>query len=431
MRSIVVVYLTSHSLSMFGNVLAGVAFPLILLQVTGSAASAGWLAAATAIPAVAGGLLLGVVIDRINRRTSSVVADLVSAASVAALPIVDMVTGLNLGWFILFGIIGSFGDVPGMTAREALLPAIVRHSGVSTERLMGLREGLDAGALLLGPAVAGVLMAMLKGSTVLWITAALSLTAALTTLLLPYRICRIGTDETANTGPDAAGVRQAWSQLLDGWHALMGNQLLIALTAISFVFSFVIGGLQGLILPVHFSLIDRPDLLGFVLTALGAGMLVGGAVYATAGPRGSRRMWLVIGLLGLTAGLVVIGTLAASWIVFVGAFLLGASASVLNAMLGVLLLDHVPEDLRGRILGTQGSITLVAPSAGIFLIALVVEYGSVRLGAGLLVAIWLVAVVAALRARALRAQALRTPALGSLEESPSEVTEVVEATDHA
>ena len=92
MRLIPVAYLASYLLSLLGNSIAGIALPLIVLQITGSALSAGTVAAATAIPAVLAGLLLGVVIDRINRRTSSVVTDLISAASIAALPIVDMIS---------------------------------------------------------------------------------------------------------------------------------------------------------------------------------------------------------------------------------------------------------------------------------------------------------------------------------------------------
>jgi len=167
-----VAYLASFFLSLLGNAVAAVALPLIVLQTTGSALGAGVVAASTAIPAVLAGLFMGVVIDRINRRTSSVATDLVSAAAVAALPVVDAVSGLTIGWFVLLGVIGSLGDVPGMTAREALLPAVVRHSGVAADRLVGLREALGAVALLVGPAMAGTLMTVLEGATVLWITAA-------------------------------------------------------------------------------------------------------------------------------------------------------------------------------------------------------------------------------------------------------------------
>ena len=74
-----VLYLSSYFVSVLGNSIAAIALPLIVLQATGSAMSAGWVAAATAVPAVFAGLFMGVVIDRINRITSSVLTDLVSA----------------------------------------------------------------------------------------------------------------------------------------------------------------------------------------------------------------------------------------------------------------------------------------------------------------------------------------------------------------
>jgi hypothetical protein len=84
--------------------------------------------------------------------TSSVVTDLVSAAAVVALPILDGLVGLEVGWFALVGIIGSLGDVRAMTAREALLPGIARNSSISTERLVRLRGSLAGISLLIGPA---------------------------------------------------------------------------------------------------------------------------------------------------------------------------------------------------------------------------------------------------------------------------------------
>ncbi|MEZ5085996.1 MAG: MFS transporter [Tessaracoccus sp.] len=297
MRLIPIAYLASYLLSLLGNSIAGIALPLIVLQVTGSALGAGAVAAATAVPAVLAGLLMGVVIDRINRRTSSVVTDLVSAASVAALPLIDMVSGLSLGWFILFGIVGSLGDIPGMTAREALLPAIVRHGGIAAERLMGIREALGAVALLLGPAAAGTLMVLFDGPTVLWITAATSLGAALLTMLIPHRVGSIRQADGAEMTPTGSG----WAQLRDGWRVLFRSRFLVVTTTLSVVSVIVLASLQGLILPVYFTLEGRPGMLGFVLSALAAGMLVGGTIYALAGTRGGLP-WFLTGLIGSAGG---------------------------------------------------------------------------------------------------------------------------------
>jgi MFS family permease len=401
MRRIPVAYLASYLLSLLGNSIAGIAFPLIVLQVTGSALGAGVVAAATAVPAVLAGLLMGVVIDRINRRTSSVVTDLVSAASVAALPLIDMASGLSLGWFVLFGIIGSLGDVPGMTARDALLPAVVRHGGIGAERLLGIRESLGAAALLLGPAVAGGLMVAFDGSTVLWITAATSFTAALLTLVIPHRVGAIGTND-APAGQVGVSGASGWAQLRDGWRVLSRSRFLVTTTMLSVASVTVLASLQGLVLPVYLTVIGQPGMLGLVLSALGAGMLVGGAVYAVAGARGRRQVWFRIGLIGTTAGFVVIAVLGSVWTVLAGAFVVGLASGLFGGLIGVLMIERIPEHMRGRIMGTQNALMTAAPPAGIVVAAVLTEYVSVEVAAAVVAAVWAVAAVVGLLAPSLR-----------------------------
>lgn len=398
MRLIPVAYLASYLLSMLGNSIAAVALPLIVLQVTGSALSAGTVAAASAVPAVAAGLFMGVVIDRVNRRTSSVVTDLVSGAAIAALPIIDAVSGLNLGWFILFGIIGSVGDVPGLTARETLLPAVVRHSGIAAERIIGIREALGAVALLLGPAAAGTLMVLLDGSTVLWITAATSLAAALLTLLIPHDVGAV----VVADGSAASMAGNGWTQLRDGWRTLSRSRFLVATTALSLVTVLVLASLQGLVLPVHFTLVEQPGMLGFVLSALAGGMLVGGTVYAVAGTRGRRRTWFLTGLAGSTVGFGVVAALPSAWVLLGGAFAVGLFGGLVGSLTGVLMIERIPEEMRGRIMGTQNALMTGAPALGIVLAAVLTEYASVQVAALALMGVWLVAPVLGLCARSLR-----------------------------
>ncbi|MBE1592283.1 MFS family permease [Nonomuraea angiospora] len=201
---VVAAYLASHLLSLLGNGLAAVALPLIVLQTTGSPLGTAALAAATAVPTVLVGLLGGVVIDRINRRTASVVSDVISAVSVAALPLVDLLWGLDLVWFIVLGILGSFGDVPGMTAREVLVPMVARHAVLDLTRLVGLRQTVTSAALVVGPAAAGVLLATFDATSVLWVTAATSAVAALLTRTLPRRLGEV----EANGSPRRSMLRE-------------------------------------------------------------------------------------------------------------------------------------------------------------------------------------------------------------------------------
>ena len=398
MKLVPIAYLSSYVLSVLGNSIAAIALPLIVLQTTGSVLGAGAVAAATAVPAVLAGLLMGVVIDRINRRTSSVVTDLVSAAAIAALPLIDLFSELNLGWFILFGVIGSLGDVPGLTARDALLPAIVRHGRIASERLLGLRETLGAVALLVGPAAAGTLIVLFDGATVLWITAGASFAAALTTLLIPHRVGAIRADDR-DAAPLTGG---SWMQLREGWRVLFHSRFLLAVTTLTVAAAVVLAALQGLVLPVYFTLVERPGMLGFVLSALAAGSLVGGLVYTVAGARGRRRTWFVTGLVGTTLGFALIAPLASVWMVLIGAFVVGLSSGLFSSLIGVLMIERVPEQMRGRILGTQNAVMTAAPPVGILAAAVLTEIVSVYVAAVVLTAVWLVAGIVGVCARSLR-----------------------------
>jgi MFS family permease len=403
MKPIAFVYLLSYVLSLLGNSIAAIALPLIILQTTGSVLGAGTVAAATAVPAVLAGLLMGVVIDRFNRLTSSVATDAVSALSIAALPLVALATDLTVGWFVLFGVIGSVGDIPGMTAREALLPAIVRESGMSAERLIGLRESLGAIALVLGPAIAGTLIGVLEGTTVLWVTAATSLVAALLTLFLPRRVGAI-TPEALSSTPRGLG----WIQLREGWETLFRSPFLVAVTVIGTMLGVVLASLQGLVLPVYFSTTNQGALLGFVLSALAAGLLLGSAIYAIVARKTGRRVWLVLGLVGTAAGLVVIATLASAVTIFVGAFIVGAASGMFSSVIGVATLERIPESLRGRVIGTQNAIATAAPALGITGAAVLTESFGITVAAIVLASVWVATAVVSLCVRSLRTAELNT-----------------------
>jgi macrolide resistance protein len=71
-------------LSLFGNAVAAVALPWIVLSLTGNAAWTGIAAAAGMIPLVIGAFCGGPIVDRFGSRIVAVTADLASALSVAA-----------------------------------------------------------------------------------------------------------------------------------------------------------------------------------------------------------------------------------------------------------------------------------------------------------------------------------------------------------
>ncbi|MEU4690639.1 MFS transporter [Actinoplanes sp. NPDC023714] len=385
-------YLASYVLSLLGNSVAGVVLPLLVLQITGSVLATGAVAVASALPAAVAGLVMGVVIDRINRRTASVITDVISALSIAALPLLDATAGLALGWLVLFAVVGSFGDVPGLTAREAMIPGIVRAGRMSAERLLGLREASGAMVMLIGPAAGAALLTAFDGVTVLWLTAATSAAAAAVTLLIPREAGAI-----AATG---AGPRRV--VLRDGWHTLIRSPFLMVTTLLSAGLVVVLAGFQALVLPIYFTLQHRPELLGLVLSALAAGLLAGGGIYAGAGHRGRRRTWFRTGLVITVVGFALMATLAGPWLVLGAAALVGLGNGLFGSLMGVLMVERIPDAMRGRVMSLQNSILTLAPAIGMGGAALLVDGSGARAGAVVLAAVWLVAALVAIGARALR-----------------------------
>ncbi|WP_152229375.1 MULTISPECIES: MFS transporter [Arthrobacter] len=328
------VYLGSYSLSLLGNGIASVLFPLLVLARTGDILAAGILASVTAAVAAAVGVLAGVIVDRVNRRTVSIVSDVLSAGSVAALPVVDAVWGLNLTWFIVLGVIGAFGDMPGMTARETMLPRLVQLDGGkpgALDRLVGVRESLSAALMLAGPGAGGLLVFLLGvSSTTLFITAGTSLAAAALSLALSAQVGAIA-GATGHGG--SPGVRGVVTDLVAGWRFLLGNRLVLGASILTAVFVAVIAGLQG---------------------AMGA-----------------------------------------PWLVIAAAVLIGLTNAPMSAVLGVATIEATPDRMRGRVLGAQNALMLAAPALTAAPIAAIASgYGLTAAGAGIAAAMAVTAVIA-------------------------------------
>ncbi|GAA3656153.1 MFS transporter [Microbacterium marinilacus] len=403
------VYLGSYSLSLLGNGVASVLFPLLVLAKTGDILAAGVLASVTAAVAAVVGVLAGVVVDRVNRRTVAIVSDVLSALSVAAVPLVDALWGLNLTWFIVLGVIGSLGDMPGMTARETMLPRLVQLAGGrvgALDRLVGVREALAGALMLIGPGIGGLLVwAFGVTSTALLITAGMSLAAALASLALSPRAGDVARgDEVAPRG----GVRGVLVELVSGWRFLLGHRLVRGASLLSAVLVAVIAALQATILPAYFTAEELPQFSGFAATGIAVGGLLSAGVYAATVGKVSRRTWFVIGMVGLVVGFSAIGALAAPWLVLAAAVLVGLTNGPMSAALGVATIEATPDAMRGRVLGAQNALMLAAPALTAAPIAAVASgFGLLAAGIGVAGVIVVTAVVA-----------LIAPAFRSLDADP-------------
>lgn len=307
-RRSVVLYLTSGALSIFGNSLAAIVLPVIVLTKTGQIGAAALVGAVTALPQLLAAIGGGVIADRFGRKRLSVVADLGSALSIAALPLIDLTLGLSLGWFIAAALLGAVFDVPGMTAREALLPAAARAGKLPVARLSGINEGLAGLGMLVGPALGGLLVAVADPPTALWVTAITSGLAALATALLPRGLDQLPQDsEPKDVELKPArryGPRAVLADLRDGLRILRREPTVLWLCGLTVGAFLVIGPLVALLLPAWFTAAGQPGLMGPVISAIALGGLIGAVLYSAIGTKISNRVTITLGLVVMAIGLV-------------------------------------------------------------------------------------------------------------------------------
>lgn len=212
-------------LSGAGNGVAMVVLPWLVLDLTGSAASAGLLAAATALPLLASSLFSGTVVDTVGRRRTSIGSDLLSAAAVAAIPLLDRAVGLSLGLLIALAVIGAVFDPAGVTARESMLPAAAERSGWPLAKVNGIHEAIWNVAFIVGPGIGGVLIATVGARDALWIITVAFLASA--GLVAALRV--------PNAGPPVDGDAPdgLWTGTRDGLRFVASDRLLRAITLLS------------------------------------------------------------------------------------------------------------------------------------------------------------------------------------------------------
>ena len=178
-KSPVVLLQISNFASGLGNSIVMITIPWLILERTGSPAFAGLVAAISALPGILVSPIGGWMVDHIGRRAVSISADLLSAVSVAAFPIVAATFGLSDLSILLIALLGATFDPAGYTARKTLLADVAKASDADLDHLNGIHDGTMGVAWIFGPAVGAGLIASVGAVNSFWFSAALFLIAAL------------------------------------------------------------------------------------------------------------------------------------------------------------------------------------------------------------------------------------------------------------
>ena len=162
------------------------ALPWFVLETTDSAAQTALVAATQMAAFLLAAIAGGVVVDRFGPKWLSVVSDLASGLSIAAIPILMHTIGLRLWQVLVLAFLGAILDSPGGNARYGIVTDLIDLTGWRPERVYSAFSSADGVARIFGPILAGGLIAWIGAVNALWVDAAsFAVSALLITVLVP------------------------------------------------------------------------------------------------------------------------------------------------------------------------------------------------------------------------------------------------------
>ncbi|HEX8025043.1 MAG TPA: MFS transporter [Candidatus Limnocylindrales bacterium] len=281
----------------FASLLAGffnyIAVSWLTLQLTGSTIAVGVVLAAASIPMAVLMLGSGVASDRFTPRATMMAAGLIRAVVVAIVATLALLGVIQLWELIAAAVVVGATTAFFIPAGQAMLPRVV--PGEQLQAANALLNLSRTGAMVLGSAAAGVVVAAVGAGTALAVDAAASLLAALVLLPLPAgdRVARVA-GESAFT-QIREGIAYVWQDV----------PLRVTLIAIAVLNLAALGAIEVGLPALAFQRFGQSSgVLGATFAAWGIGSTIGaiGAGTRQAPSRVGRFLLVTVVLTGAGIG---------------------------------------------------------------------------------------------------------------------------------
>jgi hypothetical protein len=249
-------------LSDAGTQLTAVAYPLLVVALTGSAAQAGLVAFARLAPLALFALPAGLAADRWSRRWMMIGADVVRALALGALAAAIALDEARLWAIALVAFVEGGGAAVFSAAQSGALRAVVPPRQLPAAA--AVQPGRQAAVTLAGPPLGGALFALARALPFLVdaVSYAFS-TISLLAMRTPFEERR---------EPDTSSLRE---RLAEGFRFLWGHPFLRTCAFLYGLTNFIGPGLLLAVIVVGEQQGLSAGRIGLLLSAFGAGLLAG------------------------------------------------------------------------------------------------------------------------------------------------------------
>jgi len=346
-----------QSVSLVGTWITRVATSWLVYRLTGSALLLGVTGFAGQVPMLVLAPFGGVLVDRWNRHRVLVVTQILSALQSLALAVLALAGIITVAEVIALQVVQGIINALDTPARQAFVVEMVEDRA-DLPNAIAMNSAMFNASRIVGPAIGGAIMAAV-GEGWCFLIDAVSYVGVIVSLL------------AMRVAPRA--VASARSRLLDelrhGARYVFGfapvRELLLNVALIG-----TLGMPYAVLMPVFASRVlhGGPHTLGFLLTASGAGALLGTAYLASRHTVLGLGKVIVAAIALLGAGLIVFSMSRSLWLSLAVLPLVGAGMMLQASSANTILQTLVDEELRGRVmafytvavLGTQPLGSLAA-----------------------------------------------------------------------
>ena len=329
-------------LSQIGDGVSKVALLYFVYDLTDSALQMSVIGILETIPPLVLGAFAGVYLDRIPKKAAMIGIDVARAVLLTIIPLLHAAGLLTLmGLYVLVFVTALFSMAFG-PALSAAVPLLVRQNQLTQANAI-MQSSTTIGQLF-GPAICGVLIALVGATNALYVTVATFLVSVVTKfpLKIPHRM--------------SSGQHHGfWHDLNIGVRfVFVDNRLLLGLMLVASLFMLGITGFIYLLPMIGKRLLHADAVaLGWLWSALSIGIL-GTTVWLAwrDNPTLRERLWMIAGA-SMVGGLAVFG-LTVSPVTVVAALLLiaiGGSSGLVTPIVSATLQEMTPKDLLARVFG--------------------------------------------------------------------------------
>ncbi len=327
----------SQGVTLAGTMLTEVAVPFQVYDLSHSSLLVGVMSLTLFVPYVAVGVFGGALADAMDRRRL-VVGSEVGLAVCSGLLLANSALGSPRLWALLVvNVAMATLDALQRPPLTALLPRVVERPDIPVAT--ALSSVCTTVAMVAGPALAGVLIAV-SGVQLLY---GIDLASSVVALMALIRMQAVP--------PPSDAERPSWARIREGFRYARSREDLLGTYAVDMAAMFF--GMPEALFPQLATHLGGPAVLGLLFTAPAIGSLI---VSATSGwaPRVRRQgRAVVIAAMAWGAGIVVLGLAPGLWLAMIGLILAGAADMVSGLMRSTIWNQSIPDELRGRLAGIE------------------------------------------------------------------------------